>query len=325
MKRLRLLQIPVVVGLFAVLLFRTDIGEMRDALRHVNPWLAAGVVALNGPIVLLFAARSHLVLRRMGHRVPADVLVPVMVLGNVVGSMTPASTGEVLRAAALRSHANVTARDGAALVLFERALSLYLMCLGTGAAVALLVLPLAGALAAVGAALFLLLLPAAAPALLGLIPEPRADAAGLAAEAARRLSRIAGQLRMLAADRLLLLTWSFATGLVFSLVSVQYWLVARSVADVIRPDQAWVGLGVSQLAGIASLMPLGLGAADGSLAAVLRRLGMTLEQGSAVAILVRATSTLPLLLLAGASYVYLARRAPGASATGEPALPVPRA
>jgi len=48
-----------------------------------------------------------------------------------------------------------------------------------------------------------------------------------------------------------------------------------------------------------------------SLAAVLQRLGTTIEQGSVVAVLVRATVTLPLVLAALASYVYLARAGGG--------------
>ena len=71
-----------------------------------------------------------------------------------------------------------------------------------------------------------------------------------------------------------------------------------------------VYLGLSQLVGIISLIPLGLGAVDGSLAALLERFGMTLEQGAAVALLARLTQTLPLIIAAFACYAWLVRNAP---------------
>jgi uncharacterized membrane protein YbhN (UPF0104 family) len=112
---------------------------------------------------------------------------------------------------------------------------------------------------------------------------------------------------LLLRDRKLLAGWSMLTAAMFAIAMLQLWLLARSVSHAIRPEEAWTAYGASQLAGIASLLPLGLGAADGSLAALLRRMGTTFEQGTVVAILVRATMTLPLGLMALASWLWLAR------------------
>jgi uncharacterized protein (TIRG00374 family) len=313
MSRLRVLQVPVVLAIFGVLLWRTGVGDVRDALGDIDPWLALAVVALNAPLCVLFALRSHLVLDRLGHRVPPAVLLSIAVLGNIAGTLTPASSGEVLRATALRSHAQVSGRDGAALVLFERALSLYLMATGTAVAAAWMFLPAWAGVAAAVAALPAVALPVFAAPLLRLVPASNDSGeapAGLLRRTMRRVADVAGQLRVLFGDARLVLEWGLVTTVIFATTTLQLWLLARSLSHAISPGEMWVGLGASQLAGIASLLPLGLGAADGSLAALLHRMGMTLGQGAVVAILVRATSTIPLLLLALASYLYLLRRAP---------------
>ena len=308
MNRLRFLHIAVAGALLALILWKTGINDVREVLRDVDARLLAVVALLNIPLALLFPLRSHFVLRRLGANVEARVLVPAAILGNVAGSLTPASSGELLRTAVLRTHADLAVEDGLALVLYERGVSMYLMMLGTGVAAAFVALD-TGPAAAIGAlSLPLFALPAAAPALLGLLPEAGdEDGGGALRSMLRRLHRVAGRLRFLFGDRKLLAGWSMLTAAMFAIAMLQLWLLARSVSHAIRPEEAWVGYGASQLAGIASLLPLGLGAADGSLAALLRRMGTTLEEGTVVAILVRATMTLPLGLMAVASWVWLAR------------------
>lgn len=310
-RRFRLLQTLVILALVILLLRNTDLSRIGAALSHANLWLVAGAVLLNVPVLVLYAVRSHMVLVRLGHRVPPELLLPVAIVGNVVGSLTPAGSGEALRAAMLRSRANVTTSDGVALVLYERALSLYLMTIGTVVALAYAVLPVRAALAATAATGPLLALPVMSGHLFGLLersgsaPGPRRIATLLG-----RLRRVNGQLHCLLNDRWLMICWCLATACIFALVTLQTWLLARSLVDVIGPEQAWLAFGISQLAAIASLLPLGIGASDVSLAALFHRFGMTLGQGAGVAILVRAAATLPLGIAAVASYLYLMRRAP---------------
>lgn len=309
MSRIRYLHLALAGGLLALLLWKTDVTGVARALRDTSPLTAATVVALNAPIVVLFWLRSRLVLERLGHQLPARVLLPVALLGNVAGSLTPASAGELLRTTMLKSHAGVTAKDGFALVLYERALSVYLMALGTGIVAAFVLLPLpVASLIAVIAALLAALPIASGPTLLSVLPKRRlARGPAFLRHLVERAADVADRLEWLLRDRRLLLTWTTITGLIFGLVTAQFWLLSRALSDAVNPQEAWLAFGASQLATIASLLPLGLGAADGSIAAILRRAGMTLEQGTAVAILVRATITLPLGLAAVACYLYLQR------------------
>jgi len=307
--RVRCLHLALTAGLLALLLWKTDVTGVTTALRDVSPFTAATVVALNAPIVVLFWLRSRLVLERLGHQLPARILLPVALLGNVAGSLTPASAGELLRTTMLKSHAGVTAKDGFALVLYERALSVYLMALGAGVVAAFVVLPLPAAslIAAIAAPLSALPV-VGGPTLLSFLPKRRlAHGPAFLQNLVERGVDVADRLEWLLRDRSLLLTWATITGLIFGLVTAQFWLLSRALSDAVSPQEAWLAFGVSQLAAIISLLPLGLGAADGSIAAILRRAGMTLEQGTAVAILVRATITLPLGLAAVGCYLYLQR------------------
>ena len=101
------------------------------------------------------------------------------------------------------------------------------------------------------------------------------------------------------------------TAVMFIVVALQIWVLSRAVSHAVSPVEAWTAFGASQLAGIVSLLPLGIGAADGSLAALLRRMGTTFEQGTVVAILVRAVMTLPMGLVAVLCYLYLQRLGSG--------------
>jgi uncharacterized protein (TIRG00374 family) len=322
---LRLLQVPVVIGLFALLFWRIDVAALRDAIQDARGDYVALVVLLNIPFAVLFGARMQIALRALGHTLSARLVYPIAVLGNVAGAVTPASSGEVLRAGALTSRAGVPLRDAAALVIFERGVSLLYMTVGTVAVGAFFVLPAPAAFAVMIAAVALGLLPAALPLL-------RAPAASDAAPDAAWLRRMSARL-VRGLDRAVditrnprtLATWSALTLAIYAVNTLQFWLLARSISTEISIPEAWVALGASQLVGIASLLPFGLGSSDWSLAALLRRFGMTIEQGAAVAVLVRGAATLPLLLMAFASYLYLARLPAVAAAKDTAPVAGPRA
>ena len=250
----------------------------------------------------------HLVLLRLGHRLAPDLIVASAVVGNVAGALTPASSGEILRAAALRSHSEVTTDDAVALVVFERGLSVYMLSLGTLAAFSATVLPVPAAIAACGACAAALTIPFFLAPLLDHLPSGGKDS--VLGRLIGRLRSMGGQLRFLLRSPGLLLPWFGVTAAIFAIATVQVWLLARSLEDVVSPTEVWIAFGASQLAAIVSLIPLGLGASDATLAATLNKFGMSLEGGTAVAILLRATSTLPLIILAAASWVYLSRKAP---------------
>jgi uncharacterized membrane protein YbhN (UPF0104 family) len=250
----------------------------------------------------------HLVLVRMNHRLAPDLVLATAVVGNVAGALTPASAGEILRAAALRSHSEVSVDEAVALIVFERGLSVYLLALGTLAAFATTALAPPAAVATCAACAAALAVPFLLAPVLEHLPEGRGSS--LWSRGLNRLRPIASGLRVLLRSPMLLLTWFLASALIFALFAVQYWLLGRSIENVVTLREMWIAFGASQLAAIVTLIPMGLGAADASLAGILEKYGMSIESGTAVAILVRATNTLPMLLLAAASYLYLARRTP---------------
>ena len=308
MTAVRLISALAAIGIVALVLVRSDFGELWRVVRGVDLYWLLPTVLLNLPILALATLRSFLVLRSLGRPLGPQILLSSTVVGYVAGALTPAASGELLRADALR-HAGVPMDEGVALVVYERALSVALLALSTAVLAALIGLPLLWGLVVSGAALALAVAAwLAAVAVLPLLPGPaKLEGGGVARGAVRYLLRMAEQLRVLAADRALMAGWSLLTMALFALAAAQFALLARSVSGGLDLSEAWLAFGASQLAGIASLLPLGLGVADGSLAAVLHRLGTTLEQGSVVAVLVRATITLPLVLVALACYLYLAR------------------
>lgn len=303
---LRLANIVVLAILVSLFYHQVDVGELRTAIGEADLALVAAAFALNVPVAALFVLRSHFVLVRLGYRVEARVLVPAIILGNVAGSLTPASTGELLRATALRGHAKVATADSVALVLFERGVSVYLMALTTGIAAAFVRLPLGRALVVAVASAPLLAAPVLAPLLLRRLSTASDSArTSLAARAFGHVQDAADRLSWILEDRSLLALWSLVTVLILAVSALQIWLLARSISDVVDPAQAWVAFGGSQLAGIASLLPFGVGALDGSLAAILRKFGLTFEQGAGTAILLRLAVTIPYGITAILCYLYL--------------------
>lgn len=308
MSKLRYLQVPLVLALFAFLAFQLDLDGLADALSGADPAVVTVAIALNLPICALFGLRMHLVLLRFGHHLAPDLILTSAVVGNVAGALTPASSGEILRAAALRSHSEVSVDDAVALVVFERGLSLYMLSLGTLAAFSATVLSFPAAIAACAACLAALALPFLLAPILDHLPA--GSSGSFFGRLIERLRSMGSQLRFLLRSPSLLVPWFAVTAAIFAIFTLQFWLLARSIEDVVSPTEVWIAFGASQLAAIVSLIPLGLGASDASLAAILNKYGMTLESGATVAILVRAASTLPLIILAAASWVYLSRKAP---------------
>jgi uncharacterized protein (TIRG00374 family) len=272
---------------------------------------------LNVPSVIAIVGRSVFVIRRLGYSVPGRVFVPATLLGYAAGALTPAASGEVLRAAVLRSRAGVPVDEGVALVVYERALSLYLLALSTG--VFLIVAhasPVGGSLAC-GVGLLLVMLPWLAATVL--LPKLGTGAeragTGLIARAMRYVLGTARHLQFLLADARLLAAWSAVTVCVFAMSALQVHLLTAAVASGLSMDESWLAFGGSQLAGMASMLPFGLGVADGSLAAILDGQGLSIEQAAAVVVLVRGVMTLPWVAIGFASYFYLERSAGGLRGT----------
>jgi len=316
--RLRALQLALAAALVGAIILRSHPGELWRVLREADLKLCLAALALNVPVLVLTPWRSSLLLRSLGHQVHPEVLIPTTILGFVAGGLTPAASGEILRAQALRNRAGVPLQDSVTAVVYERVMSLYLLVVSTGLVFALGVISGGWRIAAVASALVLCLLPWQAARAAGrLLPaEDRVRREGLVAGAVWRALSLIAQLRSLLTEAGLLLRFSAPSLAISGIGVVQYWVLARAVGGGVSVGDVWLAFGISTFAGVAALIPLGLGVLDTSLAAALDRLGMTLEQGGIVALLVRAIVTLPLVLAAFASYLYLQRIA--ARADGAP-------
>ncbi|HEY7374387.1 MAG TPA: lysylphosphatidylglycerol synthase transmembrane domain-containing protein [Polyangia bacterium] len=320
MTPLRLLQVGLAVAVVAFVVVRSHPSELWRVLQDVDARRALAALLLNVPVLLLAPLRSYLVYRRLGHSVAAGVVVPTTIVGFVAGGLTPGASGELLRAQSLRDRAAVSFHDVVTAVVYERALSVYVLVLAAAFIAAVSYLSPAAAASAGVVCLALVLAPWAGAGLLSAfkLEDRHIEGSGIVARAARRLLSTAVQIRFLMQDVKLLLATSAISLVIFALIALQYWLFARGVNADVGIGDAWIALAISTFAGIVALIPLGLGILDGSLAATLDRLGATLEQGAAVVVLVRALVTLPLVLIAALCYVLLQRRVAAPAAGSAP-------
>lgn len=307
---LRYVSAALALGVLVFVIVTAKPGEVWDALKNVEgtrPWV---VIALNLVVVALFTARSQLILVRMGHAVPLQVLVPASILGNVAGALTPGGSGEILRAAALQRSAGLRLGDAVTLVAYERVLSTYLLLLSTLACLALSGLSTAPAAVVVAVCCLLVLLPWVC-AVVVLPRLPRADqvaGGGFVRQVLRFGLQLAAEIQVLLRNAGLLVVWSALTVVSFGVVALQFELAAESLGVSIDLLDGWVAFGGSGVASIISLLPLGIGIGDGSIAAIIQHTGdVPFDLATATAVLIRATVTLPLIALAVASYFYLLR------------------
>jgi uncharacterized protein (TIRG00374 family) len=316
----RAVNLLIAVAIAGFVLATVDLRGAWEALQGADLWLVAIVVLLNLPFALLFTARSHLILTRLGYAVPLPLLLPISVLGNVAGMFTPAASGEYLRVTALKRAANVATDHGIALVLYERSVSIYLFLLTAVACLGIAYLPIAAAATLGALCLALCALPwATATFLLPHLPAASALAGeSVLAAIARYVLKMAEQMRVLLVNAGLFLRWALLTVAIFGLMALQLKLLASSVAESISLPEAWIAMAATGLAIIASLLPFGAGIGDGSLTAVLTRMGVEFEHAAAIVLLLRATTTIPLLAMAGASYFQLNRRTDVIDATAAP-------
>jgi uncharacterized protein (TIRG00374 family) len=309
-------QLAIGVALFAYVLSLSSPSEMRDALAGASVGLIVAAVLLNLPLALLFGVRSSFVLAKLGYRIDLRTAMPIAIVGNVAGALTPASSGEIIRGVLLHSRADVAARDGAALVLFERGLSVYLIVLATALAALLLVVPAYWAAPLALAMTPLLLVPGVTLAVLSRLLDAR-DGGREGNRIVRGLRHAVDGVTGLTRSTSLVVRWSGVTLVMIAITAAQYWLVARSLGDGVVFHEALLAYGASQLAGIVSLLPLGLGSSDATLISLTRRFGLTYDQAASGAVLVRIVSTLPLIAIAVASYAYLQSQQPRVGAARE--------
>jgi uncharacterized protein (TIRG00374 family) len=306
MKRFALLRWFAGAGVLGFVLLRLDTDDFGAAVVSVDAAALIGAVALNVPLLLLAALRSRLVLSRLEHSLKPGLLLASVTLGFVAGSLTPGASGELLRADALNARGGVGLRDGLALVVFERGLSFYIMVLSGAAAGAVLLLPPIAAAVVVVAAILLAIAPAFSGTLLLLVSRVDAEADSLAGRCLNLVRRLLQRLGDIANDRSLVLSWSLVTLVMFGIIAFQVWLLAEGLGGGLSFFEAIFVLIAFQVLAVISLIPMGLGIMDGTIVGLTSRWGLSDDNALALAVLVRVASTLPLILAAVASYLYLA-------------------
>jgi glycosyltransferase 2 family protein len=320
MRRLFLLRWLAGAVILVFVLLQADPSDLGEAITRLDAATWVGVVALNALVLLLAGLRSRLVLRRMGHTVSAPVLFSSVTLGFVAGSLTPAASGELLRADALRTRAGVPLRDGAALIVFERLLSFYLMVVSAAAAAAVLLLPGPAAVATVALLGLAVGAPVFGGTVLRLLPQTAGEPANLRQRIVHYARSTLERMEGLFDDRGMLATWSLTTFATFGAIAFQFWLLSQGLGGGLSLVEALFAYGGSQVLSILTFLPLGLGVSDGSLAEIAVRSGMARNDAIGLAVLVRSTIMAPLIAVAVASYVYLIKgRAPQQPAVEPPA------
>ncbi len=244
--------------------------------------------------------------RQLGYRVPMRSMAPIQLVGQTSSTITPAASGDYVRAYLWRSSNGVPVRVGAAVVTFERLYSLFLMI---ALSLLLILFPRHGVIGwilvalGLGVATF-------APLLFELMPTSLEQ--WVLAKLGKR--RIMGrfqegarvmidQVRKLMKAPLLLAWTSGLTLVNFIAMGAQLWLVMLSLAHRVPITQAVAANSTSQVAGIISTLPFGIGSQDAILVTVFAGYGVTVSLAASAAVLMRATTTIPLALAGLAAYL----------------------
>jgi len=306
--------LPALVGIAAVgaLIVVSHPAAIWESLQEVQPLPLLGALLLNVPVVVLRAFRAQVILGFLGHRSSLRSMIPVQLVGQTSSTITPAASGDFVRAYLWRRDLGIPVRDGAAVVTLERLFSLALLA---AVAVLLVALPRHGLIGWLSVALGLLAT-SLAPVLVELLAPPELERWALGRlTSGRRLNRfaegalgLADNMRRLFRSPVILLQTSAITLAVFALSGVQVWLVLVGIGDSLRITQAVAVYAISQVAGILSTLPFGLGAADAILVTVLAGYGIAVGDGATVAVLSRAVSTLPQALAGLFEYLRLGLR-----------------
>jgi len=308
------------VGVMGLLLWRAGPAHVWAALTRLSLPALLLTLLLNVPVTLVRAARTRLILDRLGHRVGWASLVRAQLAGQTLSSLTPAASGDLVRAWLWRRDDDVPATGGVAAVVYERIVSLALL---VAAGAAFFAPSIGGPSVVLGICVGAALLSVVPLALTHLQP---ARAAGRAAlfQASRLpglrgrtkpLQRMGGEVAVLAADTRLLLTFTLTTLVVFVLSGLQIWLLVSGTGGAVSVAGAIGVYGLSQAGGSLSALPFGIGPADAVVVGMLLRTGTSFGVGTGVALLLRGTVTLPIALAATAALAGRAR--PSAADTAD--------
>jgi uncharacterized membrane protein YbhN (UPF0104 family) len=304
--------LPISALLLGFVVWRSRPWELA-AVQGIDPLPLLAALALDVPVVLLWAVRSRLLMTRVGHPLSTRELLPVVSFANTINNLTPASSGEVLRALILRDRYGVPYRHSAAVIVVERLWAIWIFGLVGVSASAWTLLawpPPAAALLGVAAAAACFLPSFAYHA--GVRPGPLLRRLAAGRDPAGRLVRLTAGVahvddaleRILGDSRTSIafvattlgVAVCFAAHLALALLALGRWV------------DPWAALAITMLgvlAGVASALPFGLGAADAVMAVLLSATGVDAARAGAAVLLVRMIQTLPLGIAGTLSWLHL--------------------
>lgn len=294
----------------SLVVWRSRVWEAGDSFQRVDALTLVVVPLLSLATAAPLAIRGREVLAALGHRFKAFSLIPVSYYGNTVGFLTPAASGELLRPSLLERGFGVSLPQGAAIVLYERLFSMYLMCVSgllaftwTGAiplAVSIGLLPVVALLplAPMGVMLAFDLRLGRVLARFPSFIRSRVGGLSEAGDTADTLWRSPG----------LTLSFSVLSACVFGIMMVQFWLLVQGTGENLSLTEAWVVLFVANMVGVLSGLPLGLGASDAVMVSLLNAYGVDLGAAAAITVLVRVLMNLPAGIFGLIAYLVAVRQ-----------------
>ena len=306
MKPARIVATLVGVAIAVAVIAISHPDRILASLQTVDAMPLLIALLLNIPIVGLRAYRAQVFLDHLDHHVSMRAMLPIQLVGQTSSSLTPAASGDYVRAYLWRQSNRVPLRVGAAVVTFERLYSLWLLA---AVSVLLILLPRHGvigwALVVVGLALA-----AFAPRLFEMMPPTferwvmarlvRGRLLGRFAEGAQVMLE---QFRTLMKAPFVLAGTAAVTLVIFIAGGAQIWLVLDSLGHLVPITQAVAASTTSQVAGIISTLPFGIGSQDAILVTVFAGYGVTVSLAATLAVLLRAVTTLPQGLAGLAGYL----------------------
>ena len=292
--------VGIAIGLLltAILVWRTGPSRVAQSLQHADMLLLAAALVLNVPVILLRSWRSRLVLDRLDARVPMWRITTSQVIGLTLSGVTPAASGDLVRAYLWNRADGVPVRTGTLVVIFERVWSLVLMGLLGLSAVAVQVGDWRlGAVAVVSWVCLGLPWLGNRTGLLtwGLTQLARLP---LVRRLATQVERSADEAALVAEDLVLQAQFLALSLIVFVLGGAQVWLLVIGVGATVPVMAAIGAYCLSQVGGSISSLPFGLGAGDALLVVILAQAGLAAHLGAGVAILLRIATTLPIAVAA---------------------------
>ncbi|MGA7912349.1 MAG: lysylphosphatidylglycerol synthase transmembrane domain-containing protein, partial [Candidatus Dormiibacterota bacterium] len=297
------------VALAVVVIALSNPASIWASLQEVNPLAVLAALLINIPVVALRALRADVVIAHLGYRIPVRSQLRTQLIGTTASSLTPAASGDYIRAYIWRRDQGAPLRVGAAVVTFERLYSLGLML---AVAVLLITLPRHGVIGWFGVAVGLAAA-SIAPLVFEQVP-PGLERWVLAKVTRGPLSRFAegalevmDNFRRLIRSPVLLTQASGLTLAVFILSGVQLWLLLAGLDHRVPITQAVAAYAASQAVGILSTLPFGIGTTDAVVVGVLAGYGVNLPLAATVALLLRAVATVPQALAGMIAYATLDR------------------